>query len=314
MIVTTMTTTHHCWTEAGRSALDDWYCRAIKRMTVPYASHTVHTRCGPTHVLTTGLPDRPVLLLLHGINTCAAVWRPQLEALSDDFYVVAPDVVGFTGWSAPTRLPYHDTSYGDWAADVLEALGIESAVVAGSSGGGPFAVKLAVSYPERVRALILLNTAGFAPLRFPFRLTRIPGVPTFLNHLNHLVTGRPALARLLVRGGIAPELPLDPERVEFSALLLRHYRRYGPPGLLRDSELRAITAPTLLLESEYEVYYDPARVFARAQSVFPALVAAEIIPGAGHDANKDQADWFNARLRHFVSDTVFSLPVADSTL
>jgi len=93
--------------------------------------------------------------------------------------------------------------------------------------------------------------------------------------------------------------------------LLRHYRRYGPPGLLRDSELRAITAPTLLLESEYEVYYDPARVFARAQSVLPALVAAEIIPGAGHDANKDQADWFNARLRHFVSDTVF---LADSTL
>jgi pimeloyl-ACP methyl ester carboxylesterase len=295
-----MTITHHCWSEAGRAALDDWYQRAIKRLTVPYDSRIVHTRYGETHVLTTGRPDRPALLLLHGINTCAAVWRPQLQGLADACYVIAPDVVGFAGWSAPMRLPYHDASYGLWARDVLERLGIESAVVAGSSGGGPFAVKLAVADPVRVRGLVLLNTASFAPLRFPFNLTRLPGVPDALNHLNRLITGRPALARLLVRGGIAPQLPLDPERVEFSALLLRHYRRSGPPGLLRAEELRAVSAPTLLLESEYEVYYDPARVIARARAGMPALVGAEVIAGAGHDANKDQAEWVNARLLAFL--------------
>lgn len=296
-----MTTTHHCWSETGRATLDDWYSRALKRMTVPYESAIVHTRYGPTHVLTSGLPDRPALLLLHGINTCAAVWRPQLQTLCEDYYVIAPDVVGFTGWSAPTRLPYHDSSYGEWAADVLDGLGVSAAVVAGSSGGGPFAVKLAVAHPQRVTGLILLNSASLAPLRFPFNLTRLPGVPGFLNHLNRLLTGRPALARLLVRGGIAPQLPLDPERVAFSTLLLRHYRRYGPPGLLRDAELKAITAPTLLLESEYEVYYDPTRVIARARAALPALVSAEVIPGAGHDANIDQATWFNARLRRFMT-------------
>jgi pimeloyl-ACP methyl ester carboxylesterase len=285
--------------EDGRIALMGWYDRALAQLGVPYERLYVPTRFGMTHIIASGNPSAPPVLLLHGINTNAAVWRPQIESLSRYYRVYAPDIVGFAGMSAPTRLSYHNDSYARWAVDVLDGLETEQANVIGSSAGGHFALKLAVYAPERVRKLVLMNPCGLVRFRFPYTLTRIPGFPALVNILSPYMASQ-ELAQKLVRKGVAPHLPLDTERVEFSHLILKHYRRYGPPGVLRNWELRRMIAPTLLLFSQYEVFTDPATAIRYARRTLPNLIAAEIIPDAGHDMNKDQPALVDSRLLSFL--------------
>jgi pimeloyl-ACP methyl ester carboxylesterase len=285
----------------GYRALMAWYERALGRITVPYESLYLPTRYGSTHVIAAGDRGAYPIFMLHGINTNAAVWRPQINFFSQSYRVYVPDVVGFVGKSAPIRLPYDD-SYGVWAVDVLNALGIEQTHVIGSSAGGHFVLKLAAYAPQRVRAIILMNPCGIAPYRFPFNLSDIPGSVTAFNWLNNNFCASPALARAMVRRGTAPSLPLDAERVEFSYLVLKYYRRHEPPGLLRDEELRRVITPSLLLLSEYEVFSEPIRVIQRVDSLLPNLIAAEIVANAGHDMNIDQPIVVNNRLIKFFQD------------
>lgn len=285
----------------GYYALMRWYDRALARLSVPITSQFVATRYGKTHILLAGKASAPPLLLLHGINTNAATWRPQIEGLAAHYRLIVPDVVGFVGRSAAARLPYDDASYALWAADVLDALGIDTAFVAGTSAGGHFALKLAVYAPSRVNAVALLNPCGLAPYHFPYGLVRLAGVPTVLNWLNYTLIASPALARLLVGKGLAPGLELNTEWVEFSHLILKHYRRYKPPGLLTDAELARVFAPTLVLVGAHEAFMPPNAVVARAAQL-PGLQAAEIVADAGHDLNRDRAEWVNQRLRQFFGD------------
>jgi pimeloyl-ACP methyl ester carboxylesterase len=284
---------------AGYVALMDWYARALAAIRVPVNTCRVPTRYGITHVIQSGPPDAPPVLLLHGINTSAMSWRLQIEGLANNFRVIAPDIVGFTGRSGSTRLPYHDASYARWAVDVLDALDIPAAHVVGGSAGGHFALKLAAWSPERVLRLALLNPCGLAGYRFPYGVTRVHGVPALLNWLNYRVLASPRLARILVHKGVAPGLPLDPDWIEFSYLILRHYRRHAPPGILRADELRRIQSKTLLLVGEYEVFHRPNDIIRRARTHLASLTA-ERVSAAGHDMQRDRAVWINRRLAAFL--------------
>lgn len=59
------------------------------------------------HIMEAGDPDNPALLFLHGFPDCHRVWSHQIEALADQFHVIAFDMRGAGASSAPTgRRPY----------------------------------------------------------------------------------------------------------------------------------------------------------------------------------------------------------------
>ncbi|MBC8170106.1 MAG: alpha/beta hydrolase, partial [Anaerolineae bacterium] len=86
-----------------------WYDQVLAEL--PCNSLYVDTRYGETHLLTAGSPDAPPLVLVHGINVSALNWQAQIRRLAADYYVIAPDVIGFAGRSAPVRLPYAGDGY-----------------------------------------------------------------------------------------------------------------------------------------------------------------------------------------------------------
>lgn len=92
------------------------------------------------------------LLLIPGADGMKETWRFQLPALADRYRVITADL--------RSRFPLHadfDLLAGD-AAELLDHLGLESAVVIGQSLGGAVAMRMATKYPDRVRALVLANT------------------------------------------------------------------------------------------------------------------------------------------------------------
>jgi len=98
--------------------------------------------------------DGPALVLIHAGIADSRMWADQLPALAQDYRVVRYDVRGCGQSPSPDEDYYdHDDLY-----EVLEALGIEQAVLVGASNGGRIAVDCALTYPNMVRGLVLVAT------------------------------------------------------------------------------------------------------------------------------------------------------------
>ena len=101
------------------------------------------------------------LLLLHGIPTSSRLWDGTGADLAAEFDVIAPDLVGYGESAAP---PDRDVSMAAQAVLVpklLDAIGVERAVVVGHDLGGAVAQRLIVEAPARVAALGLIDSVSF---------------------------------------------------------------------------------------------------------------------------------------------------------
>ncbi len=100
--------------------------------------------------------DGPAVVLSHGYLMDHSMFDPQVAALTPEYRVIAWDGRGFGGTRAAGPFTYWDS-----AADVLgllDHLGIEQAVLGGMSQGGFLSLRAALLAPDRVRALILIDT------------------------------------------------------------------------------------------------------------------------------------------------------------
>src|SRR5215510_99155 len=97
---------------------------------------------------------------IHGTSSSALVWGTAVEELARLGRVIVYDRRGCTRSERPE--PYLVTSvpeHADDAATLLDALHATPAAVIGRSYGGEVAIDLALRYPDRVRALVLLEHA-----------------------------------------------------------------------------------------------------------------------------------------------------------
>lgn len=114
------------------------------------------------HVQVMGPPGAPPLLLVHSLGTSLHVWDAQAEALRQSFRVIRADLRGHGLTSVP-KGPYSIAGMARDMLAVLDALGIETAHVGGLSIGGLIAQSIAAQAPQRVRSLILCDTAMVIP-------------------------------------------------------------------------------------------------------------------------------------------------------
>lgn len=122
-------------------------------------------RVGPhrVSVIEAGVGD-PVLLL-HGLGATKASFLTTARALAGRYRVIVPDLLGHGDTSKP-RGPYDPPMFARFVVDVMDALGIDRALLVGNSMGGRIAIETALRHPDRVRALALLCPAmAFIKLR-----------------------------------------------------------------------------------------------------------------------------------------------------
>lgn len=105
--------------------------------------------------------DGPAVVLAHGFLMDREMFVPQVDELRGRYRVITWDERGF-GLTETDGQPF---SYWDSASDcigLLDHLGIDRAVIGGMSQGGFLSLRVALLAPERVRALILLDTQAGA--------------------------------------------------------------------------------------------------------------------------------------------------------
>src|SRR5437660_11770397 len=101
--------------------------------------------------------EGPPVILAHGFLMDRTMFAPQVSALSGEFRVITWDERGF----GETEFDGQPFTYWDSAGDclgLLSHLGIERAVLGGMSQGGFLSLRAALLAPERVRALVLIDT------------------------------------------------------------------------------------------------------------------------------------------------------------
>lgn len=103
----------------------------------------------------TGVP----VVLLHGGGAGAVTWYPSIGALAKEFFVIAPDIVGY-GESEKPEGAYDRPFFSKWLGEFLDAVGISRAHVVGLSQGGAIALQFALDHPNRVDKLVLVNSGA----------------------------------------------------------------------------------------------------------------------------------------------------------
>lgn len=237
------------------------------------------------HVVEAG--DGVPVVHLHGNNTSALSHLMLLEhATAVRSYLVDRPGMGLSDPSAFPRGGFRDFAV-RFVGDVLDALGLDDAVLAGASGGGVYATWYALEYPQRVRGLAMLGSTPTLPgghLPLPIRLMAMPVLGAVLTEAvkprrrmllrmmasmgeADTITRHPDLLDSLVAGASDP-VAVAANRAELQALISPF--GYRPATRIRPEELRRLSVPTLMIWGDR----DPV------VSIEAARTVAELIPDA----------------------------------
>jgi pimeloyl-ACP methyl ester carboxylesterase len=104
----------------------------------------------------------PVVVLIHGFPLDRSMWIHQRSSVGSIYRVILPDLRGHGTTAAPEGV-YEVDSMADDVLELLDALQIDGPVVVGGlSMGGYIALSIAARHPERLKALMLINTRASA--------------------------------------------------------------------------------------------------------------------------------------------------------
>ena len=268
------------------------YDTVLKRWPVTYEELDIPTRFGTTHLIASGSPSLPSLLLLHATGASATMWFPNIGPLSSAFHVFAVDIVGEPGKSRQVRLLKNREDCATWLCDLIQNLGLTRPNIAGLSYGGWHTLNFSFYHPDKVNRIAVLAPAGsILPYSWP--------VLALLRILPYFPVKPNPLKRFFKKGFCPDEL----FAWQF-ALGVKHFRYADPrksifTNVFYDSELQSIQTPTLFLTGKNEVIYDPRAAIDRVKKLMPD-VTTTLIPDAGHLLSMEQPALVNEQMLKFL--------------
>ena len=292
------------------AALEARYADADSRfIDLPGGLHVHYRDQGPR--------DAPVLVMVHGFAASLQAWEPWVARLSDRWRIVTLDLPGQGLTRAPNGWPVSVAADAAVVDQLVHALGLPPAVVIGNSMGGAVAIDVALRHPADVRALVLVDAAGWpeAPPPKGDALAKPKRPAPLIFRLLISPLGRAILGQIdtrpMAKSGLRAAY-VDPALVT-PALVSRYVDLSRAPGhrdlLIRTlamteppfgrADIARIAVPTLVLHGEADVLIpvDNGRSFAAAIS------GARLVtyPGVGHVPMEQIPDRSAAELKAFLA-------------
>jgi pimeloyl-ACP methyl ester carboxylesterase len=243
--------------------------------------------------------DGPDMLLIAGLSDPAEAWMFQLDSLADRYRLTAFDNRG-AGRSPLPPEGFTVRDMADDAADLLRALGVDRAHVAGFSGGSATAQELALRHPDVVRSLVLVSTWGrsdtYLRTMVDSRTWLADSAPSERAMLEAfflwIYTARAhedGTVAQIIDEALAFPHPQSPEGFR------RQLEAWRPHDTL--DRLHQIGVPTLVVAGEADVATPPRLGRAVAERIPGAEFV--VLPGEAHQRFQEIPDEFNAMVASF---------------
>ena len=259
------------------------------------------------HARDEGKGDGPILVLLHGSNASLQTWEPWVKRLGMKYRVISLDQIGH-GLTGPNPSDdYSTAAFVNTLDRALAKIGVDHFALAGNSMGGAVAWNYALAHPDKVNALILVDSGG-APevktksLPIGFRIAMMPGV----NGVAEVITPRFLVERSLHQS-LSNQSIIDERMIDRywelllypgnrRATIMRFSAKRTPPD---PAALRKLPMPVLILWGEE----DKLIPVASAHWFAKALPQAKLIiyPGIGHAPMEEAAEQSAGDVDAFLS-------------
>ena len=252
----------------------------------------------------------PPLILLHGYGGSMWQWEYQQLPLSQHFRVITPDLIG-SGLSDKPDLDHRPEDLIESIRGLMDALNLPTATLIGNSMGGGVAIGMALTHPDRVSRLVLIDSLPdhvrerlVSPLMHRALNT---SVPAWLARFGALFVGNRTMEAVL------KEIIYDHTLVTTAVLDRSNRNRQRedmitPLMSLRDSlplweqhfapRLKEIRHPTLILWGEQDRLFPP-QVGRDLQTTIPQARLI-MIPEAGHIPQWEQPQVVNRHITEFL--------------
>lgn len=240
------------------------------------------------------------LVLLHGWCADGLSHLFQLP-LSYNYWLILPDLTGF-GKSPKPQRQYTAEILASDVDRLLEKLGVKKAVVYGCTFGGMVALQFTLDYPERVEALILVNTASISS-----------GLRQFFDDFISLLSAPNAVETLIemmssTLSGFDEAFAKSPAGLMFIEAWLERLEHIEPKGLIELAEgmkrfdatekLSEIEVPTLIIAGEKDPFFPPSN----SEEMHGRIAGSEYVNiDAGHGTPFLRPDELNKVVRNFLN-------------
>lgn len=118
------------------------------------------------------------VLFLHGNPTWSFYYRNLIKEFSKEYRCIAPDHIGCGLSSKPQDYKYELDNHIRNIESLVEKLDLKNIRLVVHDWGGAIGMGLATRHPDRIKAIVFLNTAAFKSLRIPLRIA-VCKIPVF---------------------------------------------------------------------------------------------------------------------------------------
>jgi non-heme chloroperoxidase len=247
-----------------------------------------------------GNPTGEAIVFLHAYVDSWFTFSRMFPLLSSEYHAFAPDQRGH-GDSDKPECCYAVDDYAEDVDAFIEAVGIDTATLVGSSSAGMIAQRVALDYPHRVSRLVLIgsptslaNNEGVRELGEEMLATLDdPVSPEFVREFQESTIHHPVSEEFFA--GLVSESLKVPARV---------WRDYWDGVLLTADDtarLSGIDAPTLILSGERDALL-PREEQERTLAAIPDATL-KVYPDTGHAVAWERPEWVVRDLEAFMKDT-----------
>ena len=243
------------------------------------------------------------LVFSYGLGGNTGMWAGQIDAFSENYRFIIWDPRGHGGSESPDEKDRYSLKISaEDLLGLLDHLKIEKAHIGGLSMGGGIAARFALAHPERVAALLIIDSASASGLSMKEAMREMRQKTIELAESRDMG----AVADYVI--GTNPNLKTQAEASPEERQRLRQmFLDLNPTGyantiraLISETfpadRLSEIKAPTLVLVGEEDPALEAARLIHSKISDSKLVV----LPAAGHLSNLDRPDAFNANILEFL--------------
>ena len=249
------------------------------------------------HYLNEGSIEKPVVLLLHGEPTWSYLYRKMIPGLSNNFRVIAPDLIGFgKSDKLVNREDYSYQKHIDWLSTFIKKLDLQNIILFCQDWGGLIGLRIIPEMQNRFSMVIASNTT--------LPTGNVPVSESFLQWIKFSQSSRFDIGKVIKMGTVQPlsEAVLSAYNAPFPSEEYKAGARVFPALVPTDSDdpesinnskawekLKSWNKPFLT------IFGDEDAIMKGAEKVFQKLIPGakdqnHKIINAGHFIQEDQGE------------------------